>query len=274
MLIDTTARDLLDRFASSDPTPGGGSAAALVGALGASLLAMVAGMTKTRTGAADERTALDAARAEILRHRDALIALIDRDAEAYDMVVAAFRRPKTTDEDKAARTAAIQEAMTVAAETPLETVRVCAETMTAARPVQQFGNPSAVSDIAVGMTLLATGMQGGTLNVAVNLDGLKDPEQRKSLAQGVLAQMRTVHDRAGGESHAGPASDLWRGLMKHAGIPEPPSMQHQAGIMAVEALRRLGTADARQALEVLSRSSDDQLASRAKDALENLGGSA
>ena len=271
MLVDLVLRDLLDRFSSADPTPGGGSAAALAGALGASLLAMVAGMSKTKTGAPEERAALDAARTELLRHRETLLELIDRDAQAYDLVVAAYRRPKATDEEKAARAAAIQEAMTVAAETPMETVRVCAETMTAARPVSEFGNSSAASDIAVGMTLLATGMQGGTLNVAVNLDSLKDASRQKALAERVLGLMRTVHERAGGEGHSGPAADLWRGLLKHAGLPGAPSMEQQTAGIAAEMLRRIGSADARAALELLARSIDENVASRARDALARFG---
>jgi formiminotetrahydrofolate cyclodeaminase len=270
MLADLTIRDLLDRFSSSDPTPGGGSAAALAGALGASLLAMVAAMPKTKTGAPEERAALDAARAEILRHRAALLDLIDRDAQAYDLVVAAYRRPKQTDEEKAARTAAIQAAMKVAAETPLETVRICAATATAARPVQQFGNPSAVSDVAVGLTLLGTGMQGGTFNVAINLDGIKDDALRKSLAEQAMSLMRSVHERAGSESLAGGMTNLWLGLMKHAGLPAPSSEQ-QLSAFAVDALRRLGSPEARQSLQLLAGSADEQIASRAKDALSKMG---
>ena len=123
-LADKSLISVLDAFASSDPTPGGGSAAALLGALGASLFAMVAGLPKTKTGTPEERTALDAARTEILRGRDLLVELIDRDAAAYDLVVAAYRRPKSTDAEKTARTATIQDALRAATEVPVETIRV------------------------------------------------------------------------------------------------------------------------------------------------------
>src|SRR5262245_25106844 len=131
MLTSRSLTDLLDAFGSPDPTPGGGSAAALIGALGASLLAMVAGLPKTRTGVPAEREALDAARADLQRLQRTLIELVDRDAAAYDLVVAAFRKPKGTDEEKARRSAAIQDALRVATEVPIETYRAGAAAMVA-----------------------------------------------------------------------------------------------------------------------------------------------
>ena len=100
MLTSQTVAELLDAFASPDPTPGGGSAAALAGALGASLLAMVAGMPKTKAGSAADRAALDEARRHLLAARSTLIGLIERDSAAYDLVVSAYRRPKETPDDK------------------------------------------------------------------------------------------------------------------------------------------------------------------------------
>ncbi len=121
MLATQSLTDVLDAFSSSAPTPGGGSAAALAGALGASLLAMVAALPKTKNNTPEERAALDAARATILRLRSQLVELIDRDAAAYDAVVAAYRLPKGTDEEKAVRKTAIQDALKLATDVPLET---------------------------------------------------------------------------------------------------------------------------------------------------------
>ena len=270
MLVTLTVRDLLDRFAASDPTPGGGSAAALAGSLGASLLAMVAGMSKTKTGTPEERAALDAARVELLRHRDMLLDLIDRDTQAYDQVVAAYRLPKGSDEDKATRTAAIQTAMRVAAETPLETVRACADAGRAARVVAESGNPTAASDVATAMALLGSGMTGGAMNVAVNLDSLKDADVRKSLAEQVLSQTRRLHDNAGA-GHTGPITDLWLGLVRHAGLPAAPSREEQSARFAAETLRQLGSPEARQALELLARSADEHVVHAAREALSRFG---
>ena len=174
MLTNLTVTSLLDAFSSADPTPGGGSAAALVGATGASLLVMVAGMPKSRTNAAEERTALDEAHRELLSHRGTLIDLIDRDASAYDLVIAAFRRPKATDEEKAARRAAVQEASRIATEVPLETIRACVEAMRAGRATAVHGNPNAASDVKVGYRLLMAAAEGARDNVEINLGGLTD----------------------------------------------------------------------------------------------------
>ncbi|GMV23685.1 MAG: methenyltetrahydrofolate cyclohydrolase [Acidimicrobiia bacterium] len=182
MLIDHNVPSLLEAFSSNTPTPGGGSAAALAGAAGASLLVMVAGMPKTRTNAAEERAALDAAHAALVPLRDTLQGLIDRDAGAYDLVVAAFRQPKATDEEKAARKAAIQEATRVATEVPLETIRVCVDAMRHGRATVEHGNPSASSDAKVGFRLLMAAALGARDNVDINLSGLSDEAVRTAIA--------------------------------------------------------------------------------------------
>jgi methenyltetrahydrofolate cyclohydrolase len=174
MLADQTVRGLLDAFSASTPTPGGGSASALSGALGASLFAMVAGFQKTRHSTPEDRTALDGARTRLLDLRHQLIDLIDRDAAAYDLVVAAYKRPKGTEDEKAARKAAILDATRIATEVPLETMQACAGALDAGRTVADLGNPSAASDIAVATQTLANGFNGALLNVATNLEGLSD----------------------------------------------------------------------------------------------------
>lgn len=166
--------DLLDAFASDAPVPGGGSASAAAGALGASLLLMVAGMTKTRSGAPEETADLAEAAARLRPLRDRLAALVDRDAEAYEAVVAAFRLPKGTDAEKAARTAAIQAATMTATEAPLDTMRACRDALRHAVIVARNGNPNAASDVGVALELLAAGLKGAALNVNINLGSLAD----------------------------------------------------------------------------------------------------
>lgn len=181
MLIDRTVPSLLEAFSAADPTPGGGSAAALTGATGAALLAMVAGMPKSRTNAIVEREALDQAHTELLKVRDALMELIDRDASAYDLVIAAFRKPKATDEEKVERKAAIQDATRVATEIPLETIRVCVTAMREGRAAHTHGNPSAASDVKVGFRLLLAAALSAKDNVEINLGGLADTTLQSSL---------------------------------------------------------------------------------------------
>src|SRR5258707_704627 len=114
MLADKSVRDLLAAFSSSDPTPGGGSASALTSATGASLLMMVAGLQKTRTQSDDDRAALGAAAAALDGIRRRLTDAIDADTAAYDAVVGAYKLPKATPDEQAARSAAIQRALQAA----------------------------------------------------------------------------------------------------------------------------------------------------------------
>lgn len=180
-LTDRTVTGLLDAFASSDPTPGGGSASALSGATAAALLTMVAGLPKTKTNAAEERVALDATLTELPSLRATLTSLVDRDADAYDLVVAAYRHPKNTDDEKAARKAAIQNAMRVATEIPLETMNACAALLRLQAVVAANGNTNAASDVYVAGLLARAAMQGARSNVDINLSGISDPAVAASL---------------------------------------------------------------------------------------------
>ena len=166
--------DLLDAFASDDAVPGGGSASALAGALGTSLLLMVAGMPRTRSGAPEETADLAAAAARLRPIRDRLLALVDADSEAYLQVMAAFKLPKASDEEKAARRAAIQAGTLAATEVPLETMRLCRQALGEAALVAERGNPNAASDVGVAMELLRAGRRGARLNVDINLPSLTD----------------------------------------------------------------------------------------------------
>lgn len=213
MLTDKSVAELLDAFSSPAPTPGGGSAAALSGALGASLLAMVAGLPKTKNGTPEDRAALDGARAELIALRDTLVGLIDRDAAAYDLVVAAYRKPKATDADKAARTAAIQDALRAATNAPLETMRACVKVLTAARTVAAYGNPSAQSDLMVGINTTMLGQTGAFLNVAANLSSLTD----QGFVDGVVAEVKTLMEGTG---------SLMREIFESANLAE--TMQESA----------------------------------------------
>ena len=173
-LTAMSVSELLAAFRSSEPTPGGGSAAALAGAVGASLLAMVAGLPKPKAESADGLAALAAAGDLCAKLALQLESLIDEDSAAYDGVVAAFRLPKGTDAEKAARTAAIQDAMKAATESPLEVMRRCADALAQVSIVAEAGNPNAASDVQVARAMLSAGLRGGHLNVETNLGSIKD----------------------------------------------------------------------------------------------------
>src|SRR5437868_3560303 len=119
MLVDMNVRELLDAFSSSAPTPGGGTASALAGATGASLLMMVATLPKTRTGSEAERASLASASQSLAAIRQPLIDAIDADTAAYDQVVAAYRLPKATPDEQQARKAVIQRVLRAATDVPL-----------------------------------------------------------------------------------------------------------------------------------------------------------
>ena len=169
-----TLADVLDAFASPDPAPGGGSAAALAGALGVSLLVMVASIGKTRTGAAAETVDLSAAAARLRPLRDHLTSLVDEDGRAYLNVLAAYRQPKQTEADQVARRDAIQLAMRAAIEIPLQTMRECEQALREAAVVVKFGNRNAVADAVVGVRLLLAAVESAGMNVDVNLPGVSD----------------------------------------------------------------------------------------------------
>jgi len=186
MLADKTLTQLLDAFASPAPTPGGGSASALAGAVAASLLAMVAAMPKTKNGTPDDRAALDAVHPKLVASRAEMVKLIDSDSAAYDAVVAAYKLPKATDEEKAARKAAIGKAMKLATDVPLETARAAVEVLKQARVVAEHGNPNAKSDAGVAATLASSTLMGAIMNVRINLDGISDDTYVASIKSEVL----------------------------------------------------------------------------------------
>jgi formiminotetrahydrofolate cyclodeaminase len=168
-LLALRATELLDRFASPDPTPGGGSAAALAGATAAALVTMVCRMPKTRTGDPAERARLDQALADARTTGDQLRRLVDEDSAAYDAVVAAYRLPKATAEEKASRKRAVDAAVAVATDVPLRTAEMCSAVLAAAQAAAENGNPSALSDARTAAALAWAGLKGAAENVRINL---------------------------------------------------------------------------------------------------------
>jgi formiminotetrahydrofolate cyclodeaminase len=175
-----TVHQFIQALASPDPTPGGGTAAAVAGAMGTGLLIMVAGLARTRGNTDDERAALSGVRERLVPLADALERCADRDTEAFNVVMAAYRRPKATDEEKAARKAAIADAMRGATEAPLETLRLVVQALELGETVARHGNPSAASDVGVGAGLLTAAADGAAANVRINLDSLADEDYRRA----------------------------------------------------------------------------------------------
>jgi len=173
-LTDRSVHDLLAAFGTSDPTPGGGSAAALASAVGASLLMMVSSLAKTRTAAPAERSALDVSHRTLAGIRDELARAIDADSAAYDRVVAAYKLPKSSPEEQEARKGAIQAALRGATDVPLGVMRASAGALREADTVAAHGHTGAASDVGVAIALLRAGLEGARLNAEINLGGIRD----------------------------------------------------------------------------------------------------
>lgn len=197
MLIQTPLNDLLAAFASPDPTPGGGSAAAMASAVGVSLLMMVAGLPKTRSNTDEERAALKEARAALAPVQRDLTAAIDEDTAAYLEVVAAYKLPKTSEPEQTARRQAIQRAMQHATDVPLRVMRLSAAALEQALVVARHGHRAAASDAGVGIALLSAGLEGARLNVATNIGSLADPAEGERVRQEAERLHAAATDRMG-----------------------------------------------------------------------------
>ncbi len=209
-LVDGTVRSFLDSLASESPAPGGGSVAALAGALAGALVAMVGRLTlgrkKYAAVEAEMRVVVD--RAEELRKR--LTALVDADTEAYNRVAAAYGLPKESAEEKSVRTRAIQAGLRAAAEVPLEVCRACVEVLSLAEDAAENGNTNAASDGKVAALLAAAGFEGAAANVAINLSSMDDSEFRTQ-AEKALQELR---GKVGEHS-----SNVHESLARRAGLP-------------------------------------------------------
>jgi methenyltetrahydrofolate cyclohydrolase len=164
----------LDDAAANKPAPGGGSVSACAGALGAALVSMVCNLTRGRAKFADveaEMTTLVAA-SESARKR--LEQLLQEDTTAYNGVIAAYRMPKETAEEQAARGQAIQDGLIIAADVPLEICRVAVEVCRLSKVAAGLGNPQAVTDAGIGAVLGEAAVVGAALNVRINLGSIKD----------------------------------------------------------------------------------------------------
>ena len=173
-LADMQVTEFVNLMASDAPAPGGGSAAALEGALGAALTAMVCALTVGKKKYADvqELAVESQKKADDLKAR--FVDVMDRDTEAFNAVSAVFAMPKDTDEQKAARKAAMQEALKGCTKTPFEMMQLACETLELTRSLVGRLNASAASDLGCSALALRAAIQGAWLNVLINISGITD----------------------------------------------------------------------------------------------------
>jgi len=171
----TSFEDLLTAFGSDAPTPGGGTAAALAGAMGAALAEMVASLTLSKEKYAAVHEAVRPIAGLARRTRQELQRLAREDSDAYDGVVAARRLPKDTPDQQRVRDRKTSDATRLAAEVPMRTARAAARLLAVLPDLARKGNPNAASDAGAAALLLESAVHAALLNVAINLGGIEDP---------------------------------------------------------------------------------------------------
>ncbi len=186
--------EFLDRLGSDSPTPGGGAAAGVAGASGAALIAMVANLTIDKEGYEAAWDRMREIRPIVDAGRDELLDLADRDAAAFDAVMAAFRMPKETDDEKAARREAIQTAFEGAASVPLQVAGRAAEMIDLGREAIEIGNENAASDGLSASYLLYAAVECAVANVLINAAALKDETKKRELL-GAVERIRETARR-------------------------------------------------------------------------------
>ncbi|HEU4364506.1 MAG TPA: glutamate formimidoyltransferase, partial [Candidatus Krumholzibacteria bacterium] len=173
-LVTASVRAFTDLTSSDAPAPGGGSVAALCGALAAALVAMVANLTFGKKGYESSWEAMSRLAAEAQEIKDAFLRAVDDDTRAFDAVMAANRLPKTTDDETARRAAVVQDATRRAIDVPLAVLRLCERVLPLVATVAEKGNRNSISDAGVAALALRTAAGGAFLNVVINLTGVED----------------------------------------------------------------------------------------------------
>jgi formiminotetrahydrofolate cyclodeaminase len=183
-LIDLTMKDYLEVLQSDAPAPGGGSVSALAGAEGAALLLMVARLTLGKEKFAGDQEICTRGVEKAERLYEQLTAAIDADTEAFKKVSAAFKMPKETEEEKAARTAAIGAGTLESTKVPYGVMELCLSGLETAETMAGHSNPNTASDLGVAALNFDAGLRGAWLNVKINLPGIKDEALVKEFTRG------------------------------------------------------------------------------------------
>lgn len=195
---DQTIEAFIQELSSKAPIPGGGGASALVGALSASLTHMVGALTVGKP----KYAAVEAEMQELLNDTEALanrfLALMDKDAEAFEPLAQAYRLPKETDEEKANKAVLMEAALKSAVQPPLEIMETCAKSLPMIALCAEKGSVVAVSDAGVAASLCRAALEGASLNVFINTQGMQD----KTYAESLNTRAKELLIKAGAEAEA------------------------------------------------------------------------
>lgn len=189
MIKDKSLQVFLDELASSAPTPGGGSGAAIMGAMGAALVSMVCNLTVGKKGYEEVEDHLKDVLKQAEALRDRLTDMIRADVEVFDRLMASYRLPKETDEEKAVRSEEIQASLKEATDVPLNCARACAEAIELCRDAAEKGNLNVISDAGVAVVAADAAMKSAALNVYINVGSIKDKafaEERSTELEKIL----------------------------------------------------------------------------------------
>ena len=185
---DQPIQQFLDELASKSATPGGGSAAAIMGAQGAALISMVCNLTIGKPKFAEVESEMQALLAQAEDLRAQLTDFIQADVDVFNRVMAAYGLPKETDEEKVARSVAIQAVMKDATVVPLECAKACAKTITLSQIAAEKGNPNVISDAGAAVMAAYGGLKTAALNVYINAGSLKD----RDFAEAKIAELAAI----------------------------------------------------------------------------------
>lgn len=190
-LVSMTLTDFADETASESPAPGGGSISAYVGSLGASLATMVANLSSHKKGWDDRWEEFSNWADKGNYYKDELVRLVDQDTAAFNMIMNAFGLPKGTDEEKKARTKAIQDATKFAIEIPFKVMQMSYESMEVIKAMAEIGNPNSVSDAGVGALCARSAVMGAFMNVRINAAGYDD----KAYVTDIVAKGKAIEEK-------------------------------------------------------------------------------
>lgn len=198
LFIDKSLRQYALDTKSSEPTPGGGSVSAYVGTLSSALTSMVGGLTFSKKNYSelpeDIRLKMEDNSKELEQLFEALADDVDKDTNAFDKVMEAFKMPKETEEEKQARSQAIQEGYKIALEVPLKCAEKCYRILELQDVFARYGNVNAITDIGVGILLAYSGLEGALLNVTINLGSIKNEEYKKVISEKVSSLLKEAKD--------------------------------------------------------------------------------
>lgn len=191
-LIKMNLTEFADETASESPAPGGGSIAAYIGSLGISLGTMVANLSAHKPGWDDRWKEFSDWAEKGQYYKDELLKLVDEDTIAFNKIMTAFSLPKATEEEKSARTSAIQDATKYATEVPFKVMQLCYDSMDVIKAMAETGNPNSITDAGVGALCARSAVMGAFLNVKINAAGLED----KALAEQLISKGNVLVNKA------------------------------------------------------------------------------